>query len=120
MNSDAVTLHLIPNHVGQSSGLHLGAPVFAHIATPCGQSNPYAGVDSTVTGIVCGNCSGDVWGIVRHASVSHVAECFADCYEMQAQQREEIYAEGGYDRWAEGGWDKTGAYSYDPYDRSNY
>lgn len=119
---DAITLHLIPNAVGQSSGLHLNVPVFAHAASPVGECNSYAGPDETTTGMVCEQCSDfRSWDKsapriqVRHASVEHVRECYYLSEQNAAEQAAEIYAEGGYLRWAEGGWDKTGAYAHESF-----
>lgn len=112
------TLHLIPNHIGQGGGLRLAVPVFAHVATPAGEQDFYAGVELTETGVVCGECSDFHGEHVRHASVQHIRACWSDRVEMAAQVQAEMWAEGAWLRYAEGGWDTTGAYSFDPYDRA--
>lgn len=122
-------LHLIPNHIGTHGvGLQLPVPVFAHVASPICAIPMYWGPEETETGIVCEQCSAatEFWtatedghGVeiltprrqVRHASVAHVRECYAERARQAAESAAEIWAEGAYDRWAEGGWDVTGAYS---------
>lgn len=108
----SVTLHLIPNNLGtHGTGLSLPVPVFAHVATPAGETDLYSQVAETVTGVVCGQCSDWRETTVRHATVAHVRECWANAEDAKAQMAAETWAEGAYDRWAEGGWDLTGAYS---------
>ncbi len=88
------------------------------------------GPEETETGVVCEQCSDatEFWTErvgegevlvprrqVRHASVAHVRECYAERERQAAETAAEIWAEGACLRWLEGGWDPHGSYSYDPH-----
>lgn len=65
-------------------------PVFAHVASPVGERDTaYTPPEATVTGVVCGQCTGAVTVTVRHASVDHVRECAAVAAHCEWEARTE-------------------------------